>query len=48
MRPGALSFWFWVATIALIGGLALQPYGIVTAALFATIAAFTVLVSLEG
>jgi hypothetical protein len=37
-----------VATIAIIGGLALQPHGIVAAALFATVAAFAVVVSLEG
>jgi hypothetical protein len=48
MRPGANSFCFWLATTALVCGLALQPHGIVAAALFAAVAAFAVVISLEG
>jgi hypothetical protein len=48
MQSGEFLFIFWVGTIALIFGLALQPRGIIAAALFATIALCAVAIWFEG
>ena len=48
MQPGEISFIFWVGTIALICGLALQPRGLIAAVLLASIALVAVAIWLEG
>ena len=47
MQPGEISFIFWVGTITLICGLALQSRGIVATALFAVIDLFALAIWLE-
>jgi hypothetical protein len=48
MQPSEISFIFWVGTIALICGLALQPCGLIAAALLASIALIAAAIWLEG
>ena len=48
MHSDEFTFIFWVGTVALIFGLALQPRGIIAATLFATLALCVVAIWFEG
>jgi hypothetical protein len=48
MQSDEFTFIFWVGTVALIFGLAMQPRGIIAAALFATLALCAVAIWFEG
>jgi hypothetical protein len=48
MQSDEFTFIFWVGTVALIFALALQPRGIIAAALFATLALCVVAIWFEG
>ena len=48
MRPGEISYYIVVGTIALIFGLASQPRGVVALASLTALVAFVALIWLEG